>query len=317
MAGPPGTGYRCAGPARTVRRVDAHLPYLRSFLAVADEGSFSAAARALHLSQPALSRQVRQLERLVGRPLFHRTTRPVTLTDAGRVLLEEARPALDLLDSAVDAAGRVNDADLLTVAFAPTAAPLAQAATLAAFAGARPEVRVRMLSIPWSEQVPSLMEHRADVAFVHLPVDEAAVEVLVLDTAPRVVTLPAAHRLAPRAEVSVGDLAGEPVPVCPSDPPYWRDHWAVDPRPDGSSVVTGPEVHALAEVLVHVAGGRCVAVLPAEAQLFPYPGVVYRPVPDIPPGRTGLAWRRGSGSSAVADFVSAARAAADPVSRPG
>jgi monoterpene epsilon-lactone hydrolase len=78
--------------------------HLRAFAAVADELNFSRAAERLYLSQPALSRQIRTLERVIGCELLRRSTHRVELTLAGDALLERARPVLAALDQAVAAA---------------------------------------------------------------------------------------------------------------------------------------------------------------------------------------------------------------------
>src|SRR5262247_559783 len=79
------------------------LRHLRAFVAVADELSFSRAAQRLFITQPALSRQIRGLERLVGCDLLRRSTHQVELTLAGEALLDRARALLHGVDDAVSA----------------------------------------------------------------------------------------------------------------------------------------------------------------------------------------------------------------------
>jgi len=82
-------------------RINFDLQQLQAFLAVAERNSFRAAAEAIHLSPPALSRRIDKLETILGVKLFNRTTREVELTSLGRVFLERARTALDDLEAAM------------------------------------------------------------------------------------------------------------------------------------------------------------------------------------------------------------------------
>jgi len=82
-------------------RINFDLQQLQAFVAVAERGSFRAAADHIHLSAPALSRRIDKLETILGTRLFNRTTRSVELTAMGRVFLERARAALDDLEVAI------------------------------------------------------------------------------------------------------------------------------------------------------------------------------------------------------------------------
>jgi DNA-binding transcriptional LysR family regulator len=99
MTGPPATF--TIGIVDATRTIE--LRHLRYFLAVAEERHFTRAAARLHVSQPPLSAQIRQLEQRLGAPLFVRTGRPVTLTAAGEALLPSAYAALAAVDAGVDA----------------------------------------------------------------------------------------------------------------------------------------------------------------------------------------------------------------------
>ena len=105
-------------------RINFDLQQLQAFVAVADRGSFRAAADSIHLSAPALSRRIDKLEKVLGARLLHRTTRAVALTPLGRVFLERARAALDDLESAILGIADIasSRAGRVTLACVPSAA---------------------------------------------------------------------------------------------------------------------------------------------------------------------------------------------------
>ncbi|MGW2715732.1 LysR family transcriptional regulator, partial [Streptomyces sp. NPDC001356] len=179
--------------------MDVDLRKLRYFVAVAEELHFGRAAERLHVAQPVLSRQIRSLEDDLGVEVFARDRRGTLLTAAGQQLLEDAVP---LLASAEALRRRVRTAargtPTLTVGFMPgiTLTP-----ATALFTARRPGVDVRLLRTSWDDQVEVLHDGRADIGVVRLPVDQRGLQVRPLFREPRVVMVPAGHRLADRASV--------------------------------------------------------------------------------------------------------------------
>jgi DNA-binding transcriptional LysR family regulator len=115
---------------------------------------------------------------------------------------------------------------------------------------------------------------------------------------------------ATHPEISIADLADDPVIIQRGATPGWQAFHNVDPRPDGRHPRPGPAVDNLEEKLQHVAASRAVSFVPASvAAAFAQPGVAYVPVTDIPPIRICLAWRSGRSSSLVAAFVDAVTSA--------
>jgi DNA-binding transcriptional LysR family regulator len=145
---------------------------LRYFVAVAEELSFSRAARRLHVSQPPLSMQIKAIEQELGTSLFARTKRNVTLTKAGQVLLEQARDALSQLDRAgemVRRAGR-GEAGRLTVGFT-SSVPLLDifAQILRRFRSLYPDAKVEARLMSTGEQLAALAERRIDIGILRPP----------------------------------------------------------------------------------------------------------------------------------------------------
>jgi DNA-binding transcriptional LysR family regulator len=280
--------------------VDLDLRKLRYFVAVADRLHFGRAADDLHIAQPALSRQIRALEKDLGTPLFVRDSHGVVLTDAGQQLLTDAGPLLASADAArhrVTAAAR--GSQRLTVGFR-VGIPVIPA--VRQFAPEYPDVRVDVQRLEWDDQAAILLDGRVDVAYVRLPLDETGLRVVALYTEPRVVVLPVDHPLAGRDEVFEADLSGEPV--------IWHGDASTQPtrRPHPDA---GYRVRGVDETLEHVAAGRGISFLARSATVFSSrPDIAYVPVLDLAPEQVCLAISA-TRTSPVADaFFAAAQATA-------
>ncbi|KUN25240.1 LysR family transcriptional regulator [Streptomyces antibioticus] len=282
--------------------MDVDLRKLRYFVAVAEELHFGRAAERLHIAQPVLSRQIRSLEDELGVEVFDRGRRGTLLTPAGEQLLQDAVPLLasaQALLRRAKAAGQ--DTPTLTIGFMPgiTLTP-----ATAAFSSVRPGVNVRLLRTSWDDQVDVLLDGRADIGIVRLPIDQLGLHVRPLFSEPRLVMLPAEHRLADRASVTVRDLAGEHLLQDPDAVPEWRDV-ALELRDRRRPEV--PAIHQVEEKLELVASGAGICVLPlSTARFYTRPDVIALPVEDIGPNEVALAWVASRRSPLIHDFAEAA-----------
>ncbi|AZP15199.1 LysR family transcriptional regulator [Streptomyces aquilus] len=282
--------------------MDLDLRKLRYFVAVAEELHFGRAAERLHIAQPVLSRQIRSLEDELGVEVFDRDRRGTLLTPAGEQLLQDAVPLLAsarALLRRAKAAGQ--DTPTLTIGFMPgiTLTP-----ATAAFSTVRPGVNVRLLRTSWDDQVDVLLDGRADIGVVRLPIDQHGLQVRPLFTEPRLVMLPAEHRLADRVSVTVRDLAGEHLLQDPDAVPEWRDV-ALELRDRRRPEV--PAIHQVEEKLELVASGAGICVLPlSTATFYTRPDVIALPVEDIGPNEVALAWVASRRSPLIHDFAEAA-----------
>jgi DNA-binding transcriptional LysR family regulator len=268
---------------------DIDLRKVRYFLAVAERLHFGQAAEALHITQPALSRQIQQLERDLGVDLFARSSREVALTPAGEQFVDFSRQLLALTQTALETVRRTaagNDA--FRVGFM---LGMDIEATLRAFTASRPGISVLLERLRWWGHGEVIRSGHVDAGFVRLPIAEDGLELLPLYTEPLNVALPSNHPLATRTELAIADLTAEPVLRYADAIPAWNAFWCADPRPDGTQAHPGPAVHDMEEIVEYVRTGRGVAFLPqAVCAMFPRPGITYVPVPDIPPGQVALAW---------------------------
>ncbi|MFW6723435.1 LysR family transcriptional regulator, partial [Streptomyces sp. MAR4 CNY-716] len=188
------------------------LRRMRYFIAVAEELHFGRAATRLHMAQPPLSRQIRQLEASVGTRLLDRSRRGVTLTTAGRVFLEEARATVRQADRAVERARRAarGETGRLAVGFIDAAIYSVVPPVVRRFSQEYPAVELSVTELRIPDQIREVGEGRLHAGFVHPPVSDPRLAVESMFTEPLTVALPTGHRLAGLAAVDLADLAGTP-----------------------------------------------------------------------------------------------------------
>ncbi|HUY50025.1 MAG TPA: LysR substrate-binding domain-containing protein [Streptosporangiaceae bacterium] len=282
---------------------DLDLRKVRYFVAVAERLHFGRAAEALHIAQPVLSRQVRALEEELNVQSLVRTKRATELTPAGEQLLADARPLLATADAARRRVRRAAlGRDTFTVGFMPG---LIVTAAVMALSDRHPELAVEVIRTGWDDQVDVIHDGRADVSYIRLPVDQQGLQVRPLLTEPRVVVLPAGHRLANEQAIDIADLAGEHLLQDPDAVPEWRDI-ATELRARPRSAA-GPAIRTVEEKLEHVAAGRGVVVLPlSTATFYTRPDVSYVAISDIGPNQVCLAWDAARASMLIQEFAAIA-----------
>jgi DNA-binding transcriptional LysR family regulator len=207
------------------------LRQLATFVAVAEEGSFTRASDRLHVVQSAVSAGVRNLEQELGARLFDRSTHSVKLTDAGQALLPEARATLAAAQAARDAVdearGGLRGTVMLGTMQAQGMRAIGLAAVLAAFRAEHPTVEVKIRHAGGSSAMArDVREGRLDLAFVALPGDAPpGLELMPLASEPILLAVPAGHRLAGSADVELAVLRDETLVDLPSG---WGIRMAVD-----------------------------------------------------------------------------------------
>ncbi|MFB7447034.1 MULTISPECIES: LysR family transcriptional regulator [unclassified Streptomyces] len=297
--------------------MDVHGRDLRYFVAVAEELHFTRAAERLYVSQPALSKQVRSLERQLGAPLFDRDRQGVALTPVGTALLPHARAVLAAWEEGEAAVGRARAAADGTLVVGMSTSP-GRGGLLPAirsrFTEAHPEARLRLRQVGWEDPTAGLADGTSDVAFVWLPLPGAdRFRWVVVATEPRLVALPEAHPLAARDGLDFAELLDEPFLALPATGPELRDHWlAVDAR-GGRPPVVGAEIASADETYEALVDGLGICLVAAgNAPVLTRGGVVTRPVRGVTPSRFALAWRAADPRPLVHDY---ARAVSEVVSR--
>ncbi len=257
------------------------LRHLRYFVCVAEELNIGKAALRLHISQPPLTRQIQQLEEEVGAQLFRRTTKGVELTDAGRVLHDDARHILGL---ARRAAERTHKAALglmgrIDVAIFGSGIFGAIPQLLRKFRASYPEVNIVLHSMTKEQQIDALHHRSITVAFNRLmrPVDGLVCETVL--TEPLYVAMPTGHPLNARTAVVMTELAGQPLVLFPTGSrPSFIDRVQQLCRETGFVPEVAQEVGDVVHALALVATGLGLCLVPQSATNLAFPGVTYRPL---------------------------------------
>lgn len=288
--------------------MDVDTRLLRYFVAVAEEGNLTRAAERLFVSQPALTKQIRQLEQQLGVPLFTRSRAGMALTAAGRVLAERVPELLDgwgrALRETRDAAERPGR--VLRVGSVASAANEATQRIIAAFARQRPGWRVELLQAAWSDPTAGLAGGTVDAALLRLPFpSQRSLRVEPLFSEPRWVALPSAHPLATRELIAFRELWDEPFVAAPPESGRWRDYWLAADEREGHPVRVGAVTAHPDDWLSAIANGYGIALAPeSAARFYARPGVVYRPVSGVSPSQVGVAWApSGDADPVLRDFV--------------
>jgi DNA-binding transcriptional LysR family regulator len=296
------------------------LRQLRAFVAIAEEGTFTAASDRLMLVQSAVSATIRALERELGTPLFERTTRRVALTDAGRALLPEARAILEGSRLAIDAVDQVRGGVRGTVSLGIMQATASDAVSvprlLAGFQAEHPLVTVTVRHVGGSESIAThIREGSLDLGILSLPREASGLELTELAREPMMLACPPAHPLARRASVSLGELADEPFV---DGPPGWGIRTVTDEAFAAAGVSRTPrfEINDSLSIVQFVAEGLAIALLPPSiaatapsVRLVPLKGVapVFRTLLGTPAGRRPRAAVRAFSGFVLADRESVAR----------
>ena len=289
------------------------LRHLRYFVAVAEERHFGRAADRLHVAQPALSRQIRQLETEIGVQLLTRTTRRVELTDAGEAYVDRARAILTAVDAAHDEARRIaaGEQGTVSIGFTGSATYELLPRVSRVVGAALPDLHLRLhgeLLTP--AQVSGLNDGSLDLGLLRPPVRDPQIRTEPLTSEPLIVALPDSHRLAGPGFISLGDLAEESFISYPS-----RQRSVVHEVALAACAGAGftprivQEATQTSALISLVSAGLGVALVPESVSHLSIAGIAYRPLRGTPP-RVELvaAYRRGDASPQLARVLRIVRA---------
>jgi DNA-binding transcriptional LysR family regulator len=187
------------------------LRQIRSFLSIAETLHFGRTAELIHLSQPALSLQIRALEEEIGVRLFERNRRKTTLTAAGVAFRDDAAAALSRLEEAIRRAKLAGSGKLglLRIGFISTAVEIVPN-IFRQFRKLNPEVEFSLRAIPTADQQQMLQTGTLDIGFLRLPIGTAsALDVVTVHREPFVLVVPASHKLAKRKRVRLSEVSGQ------------------------------------------------------------------------------------------------------------
>jgi len=255
------------------------LRHLKYFVAVAEECHFGRAARRLFISQPPLSRQIRDLEEEVGMLLFERARNRVRLTDAGRQFLEGARQTLVQAERTVALAKQAADgkSGFLSIGYIPTGDLGVIPRVLLPFRQRYPKVDLELRSLAVTPQIEELRRERIHLGFLRLPVHAPDLRIEHVHSESLIVALQKGHALARTPRIPLGRLASEEFIGFPRRlAPTYYDEIISFFRKAGVSPKIGHEVESLQTQLSLVAAGFGFALLPSSVREIRRRGVVYR-----------------------------------------
>ena len=280
------------------------LRHLRHFVAAAEELNLTRASQRLNISQPAVSRQIRELECELGAPLFVRQRFGLSLTPAGEKFFHSAQRILLDCDDAVRgfkeaASGRSE----LRIGFITTALSSFLGDALSRLNEDHPGLDVTVHEMPPGDQIRALRNRQIDIGFVGNPCDglHAEFETCVVKDLRLQAALPALHRLSQRAEIVLEELKADNFIGYAEDKFPGRNRMIND-----ACVVSGfhPKFAFKADSLMEAVGmigmGKGVCLMPSDVVGLPHPNVVFIPLhDDLEPIHLAAAWLRTNTNTAI------------------
>ncbi len=298
------------------------LRHLRYFVAVAEEQNVTRAARLLHLAQPSLSRQVRDLEQELGIDLFEHRAKSLSLTEAGRVFLREARAVLQRADEAVQRA-RAAASGLrgeIHIGYAPSLTLEILPGILKAFQAEHPDVRVHLHDLSTQEMVRGLRAGRLQAALLvrMSRQDWTDLTFEALQSHPVGVAMHPAHALAGRARIRLEDLARERlVAFSAADYPEYHAWLAALFAPLGQAPRIIEEHDSFTSLIAAVEVGCGVALVSQHLDRLAGLRLKTQPLrPAPPPLVVGIAYGPAEPQGLSARFIRAARELREPAPVP-
>ncbi|MFE9576020.1 LysR family transcriptional regulator [Nocardia sp. NPDC006044] len=292
------------------------------FLTLAEELHFGRTAKRLHLSPSSVSQTVGKLERRIGTPLFHRTSRQVRLSEIGAQLYQDLLPAWSQAQAAMARAIRAGQGGehALDILFISIGGGHLLTTAADEFRRRSPHCQVRIREAQLADVMQRLRADTADAAFMPYPVTDPDIVVgPVLITEPRLLAVAATHRLAGQPDISLEELADEQLLRMPESMP---ESVRVDRNPAytpaGRRIPQGAVSETFLELMMLAAAGKGVVIVSAHTALFHVrPDLAYVPIRDAGPLQWGLVWRADRDTALLQSFneVCAQVAADDPLAQ--
>ncbi len=283
------------------------MRHLRYFIAVAEELHFGRAAERLHIAQPPLSQQIKQLEAELGFQLFHRTKRTVQLTEAGHIFLEQSRQILQQLDQAIQSGLQASRGEVgqLAIGFVSSASYSVLPPILREFRQSFPNVDLSLRELTTDQQVKWLREKRLDVGFLRPPVEDDSLTLTTVLQEPLVVALAEAHPFAADETVSLRSLQSEPFILFPRPlAPGLYDQIISFCQQANFSPKVAQQAIQMQTIISLVAADIGIALVPLSIQNLQRTGVVYRALAEpTPQVAIAIGWRTDTQTPTLQRFL--------------
>jgi len=296
------------------------LRHIRYFVAVADELSFTRGAEKLHIAQPSLTRQIRDLEEELKVRLLDRTKKKVTLTKEGEFFLERAKRLLGFSAELIQGVHELDQKVSDTVNIGYVANPFHRVlpASLTAFEKQFADISINLFGIPSPEQIVAVKDGKLDLGFVGLlePTEDPDLEFLLVGAYKGVAVLPRSNPLAAKRIVNLTDLA-QTFFVALSEkcyPGYSRWFKSICERSGmrGKIVQTVENDSALIQA---VRSGLGLALLPEQIRNVPHDRVVIRNIAPPITFPSTIVWRKDNSSAGLKAYLQVVRAVREQEAR--
>jgi len=280
---------------------------LRSFVAVAELLHFSKAAERVHLSQPALSLQIRSLEEELGLKLFDRNHQKTSLTVAGRVYYEEVCEVLAQMEKTTTRAREAAQGKIgrLRIGFISTAASHIVPQLVTEFRKTYPKVTLELRHALTAEQITMLKNRTIDIGFFRVPATESNdLKMIVIHQEPFKLFLPKTHPLARRHDLRLKDLDGvEFLVYARKNAPGFHDLLLKLLNDAGATPAIINEANDMYTLVALVSAGVGLALAPASVAHYGMQNVAVRDVDGMPPSQIALAFRSNLSHPAAQAFI--------------
>jgi DNA-binding transcriptional LysR family regulator len=284
------------------------LRHLRYFVAIGEALSFTKAAEKLHLAQPSLTRQIKDLEEEIGVRLLNRTKRQVSLTDEGRSFLSDAKRVLAHSTDIVDSVQRLSRHEVaaLNIGYVANLFPAPLPATLVSFQRKFPTVSINLFDMTYGDQFRALEDGKIDLGFIgsRKAIEERGLQFRSIASDKTVAALPKRDRLAKKAVVKLKDL--KPmffVGMSEASHPGYRDWLTATCQRAGFAPKVLQDADIERFVIEAVGAGLGVALLPDQVKTLPHESVVFRPLIPAVVTESCIAWRSDNTSTALKTYV--------------
>lgn len=258
-----------------------NIRQLRYFIAVASSQNFSRAAEELHIAQPALSRQVQNLEEELNVSLVDRSTRPLKITRAGMHLYEHACQILARLDELKKTTQRVHaeNRQWISVGFVPSTLYGGIPKIIQSFSSSHQDIDITLTEMVSAQQAEALKSRRIDVGFGRLAISDDAVTNRVLTEEPLVVALSSNHFLTKSSALQLSDIIKETVILYPKTAkPNYSDQVLRQFKIRGLEVNKTYETNGLQTAIGMAAAGMGLVLVPKSVQLLQRADITYLPI---------------------------------------
>jgi DNA-binding transcriptional LysR family regulator len=280
---------------------------LQYFLAVADCLHFSRASQQVHLSQPALSLQIRALEKELGVRLLERNRQKTGLTAAGRVFRDQARELLAQASRVAERTVQAAQGKLgrIRLGFISTAAAHIVPPLVSRFRRSHPHVQLELRHTLTADQVAMLESNALDLGFFRLPIaDPHEIETIPIHREPLSLFVPVTHALAHKKNLRLEDLEqSEFIVYARERAPGFHDFILRTLQDAGVTPAVTQEANDMYTLVSLVAAGLGVSIAPLSVQNYRISGVVVRRIAGLPPSEIALGFRKHDRHPAATAFI--------------